>query len=173
MIGTLEPRKNLPLALDAITILRKDGLDLRLVLAGSSSPLLDVAELLEERGLGPSDVVVTGYVDDPHLAQLVAGARMLVFPSLYEGFGMPLVEAMEAGLPIVGARAGATPETVGDAGLLVDPDDAEAFADAMSRLASDDELRAQLVAAGHRQAAKFTWDRAAQSALEIYTELAG
>jgi glycosyltransferase involved in cell wall biosynthesis len=173
MIGTLEPRKNLPLALDAITILRKDGLDLRLVLAGSSSPLLDVAELLEERGLGPSDVVVTGYVDDPHLAQLVAGARMLVFPSLYEGFGMPLVEAMEAGLPIVGARAGATPETVGDAGLLVDPNDAEAFADAMSRLASDDELRAQLVAAGHRQAAKFTWDRAAQSALEIYTELAG
>ena len=66
-------------------------------------------------------MVCTGYVDDARVAALLAGARLLVFPSLYEGFGMPLLEAMQAGVPVVAARAGATPETVGDAGLLVEP----------------------------------------------------
>ncbi|MDQ6928043.1 MAG: glycosyltransferase family 4 protein [Actinomycetota bacterium] len=173
MLGTLEPRKNVQLALDAIAILRKEGSDLRLVLAGAASPVLDVRPLLDERGLGPSDVTITGYIDDARMAELVAGATMLVFPSLYEGFGMPLIEAMEAGLPIVAARAGATPETVGDAGVLVDPGDAGAFADAMTRAASDDALRAELIAAGRQQATLFTWDRAADMALDIYRELAG
>lgn len=173
MLGTLEPRKNVQLALDALAILRKEGSDLRLVLAGAASPVLDVPPLIEERGLGEPDVAITGYVDDARMAELVSGATMLVFPSLYEGFGMPLIEAMEAGLPIVAARAGATPETVGTAGVLVDPNDPVAFADAMTRVASDDGLRAELVAAGHQQAALFTWDRAADKALSIYTELVG
>jgi glycosyltransferase involved in cell wall biosynthesis len=173
MLGTLEPRKNVQLALDALAILRKEGSDIRLVLAGAASPVLDVPPLLGERGLGPSDVTITGYVDDARMAELVGGATMLVFPSLYEGFGMPLIEAMEAGLPIVAARAGATPETVGDAGVLVEPGDPGAFADAMSRVASDDALRAELIAAGRRQARVFTWDRAADMALAIYQELVG
>ncbi|HUQ63932.1 MAG TPA: glycosyltransferase family 1 protein [Acidimicrobiales bacterium] len=172
MLGTLEPRKNVQLALDALAILRKEGSDLRLVLAGAASPVLDVPPLIEERGLGSSDVTITGYVDDARMAELVAGATMLVFPSLYEGFGMPLIEAMEAGLPVVGVRAGATPETVGDAGVLVDPGDAAEFADAMQRVATDDGLRADLIAAGHRQAAKFTWDRAGADALRLYRDLA-
>jgi glycosyltransferase involved in cell wall biosynthesis len=85
---------------------------------------------------------------------------------------MPLIEAMEAGLPIVATRAGATPETVGDAGVLVEPGDSGAFADAMSRVASDEALRAELVAAGDQQARNFTWDQAADIALAMYQELA-
>jgi glycosyltransferase involved in cell wall biosynthesis len=173
MLGTLEPRKNVQLALDALAILRKEGSDLRLVLAGAASPVLDVPPLLDERGLGPADVTITGYIDDARMAELVSGATMLVFPSLYEGFGMPLIEAMEAGLPIVATRAGATPETVGDAGVLVEPGDPSEFADAMNRVACDETLRAELVAAGRVQARQFTWDRAADLALATYQELVG
>ena len=168
MLGTLEPRKNVPLALDAIRILRRRDVDLRLVLAGSESKLIDMPGLLRERGLGGPEVVRTGYLADEQVSALLHQARLLVFPSLYEGFGMPLLEAMEAGVPVVAARAGATPETVGDAAVLVDPDDVEGFADAIERVASDDALRARLIAAGRLQAARFTWARAAASCLDLY-----
>ncbi|MDQ4069676.1 MAG: glycosyltransferase family 4 protein, partial [Actinomycetota bacterium] len=172
MLGTLEPRKNLPLALDALRILRRRGVDLRLVLAGGKSSLLDVPALLRKRGLGEPEVTRTGYIDDARVAALLSAARVLVFPSLYEGFGMPLLEGMEAGVPVVGVRAGATPETVGDAGLLVEPGDAEGFADAMERAAFDEELRARLIPAGRAQAANFTWERAARATLELYHRVA-
>ena len=168
MLGTLKPRKNLPLALDALRILRRRGVDLRLVLAGGKSNLLDVPALLRKRGLGEPEVTRTGYIDDARVSALLAGARVLVFPSLYEGFGMPLLEGMEAGVPVVGVRAGATPETVGDAGLLVDPGDAEGFADAMEQAAFDESARARLIPAGRAQAAKFTWARAAGATLDLY-----
>jgi glycosyltransferase involved in cell wall biosynthesis len=173
MLGTLEPRKNLPLALDALKILRRRGVDLRLVLAGGKSNLLDVPAQLRKRGLGEPEVTRTGYIDDARVSALLAGARVLVFPSLYEGFGMPLLEGMEAGVPVVGVRAGATPETVGGAGLLVEPGDAEAFADAMEQAAFDDTVRARLIPAGHAQAAKFTWERAARATLELYHRVDG
>jgi glycosyltransferase involved in cell wall biosynthesis len=173
MVGTLEPRKNVALALDAVRILRDQGRDLRLVLAGSASPQFDLAAELRGRELGPLEVVPTGYVDDGRLAGLMAEARLLVFPSLYEGFGMPLVEAMESGLPVVAARAGATPEIAGDAAVLVDPADPEGFADAMWRVATDEPLRATLVPAGRRRAAEFSWDRAAATSLRLYHSLAG
>ena len=173
MVGTLEPRKNVPLALDAMEILRRQGRELRLVLAGSPSPRLDVPAELHRRGLGPADVVRTGYIDDARLAGLVGGARLLVFPSLYEGFGMPVVEAMESGLPVVAARAGATPEIAGDAAELVEPDDPEGFADAMWRVATDEALRTRLVAAGRLRAAEYSWDKAAAACLRLYHSLAG
>jgi glycosyltransferase involved in cell wall biosynthesis len=171
MLGTLEPRKNLPLALDALRILRQRGVDLRLVLAGGRSALLDVPALLRKRGLGEPEVTRTGYIDDARVSALLAGARALVFPSLYEGFGMPLLEGMEAGVPVVGVRAGATPETMGDAGLMVEPGDAEGFADAMERAAFDEDLRPGLIAAGHAQAAKFTWAGAAAATVDLYRKV--
>ena len=173
MVGTLEPRKNVALALDALRILRDRGVELRLVLAGSASPQFDLADHLRRRELGPSEIVHAGYVDDARLAALVAQARLLAFPSLYEGFGMPIIEAMEAGLPVVGVRAGATPEVAGDAAMLVDPGDAEGFADAMCRVADDAALRARLIAAGRARASLISWDRAADSALRLYHSLAG
>jgi glycosyltransferase involved in cell wall biosynthesis len=173
LLGTLEPRKNVTLALDALRILRSQGTDLRLVLAGSPSAQFDLAAELDRRGLGPPEVVQTGYVDDARMAALMRGASLLAFPSLYEGFGMPVVEAMEAGIPVVGARAGATPEVAGDAALLVDPHDAEGFADSMQRVVTDEVLRSRLIDAGKARAALFSWDRAAAAALRIYHGLAG
>jgi glycosyltransferase involved in cell wall biosynthesis len=171
MLGTLEPRKNVPLALDALRILRQRGVDLRLVLAGGRSSLLDVPALLRKRGLGEPEVTRTGYIDDARVSALLAGARVLVFPSLYEGFGMPLLEGMEAGVPVVGVRAGATPETVGDAGLLIEPGDAEGFAHAMEQAAFDEGLRSRLIPAGKTQAAKFTWEKAATETLALYRRI--
>lgn len=173
VLGTLEPRKNLPLALDALVVLRARGVDLRLVLAGAPSPLLDVDALLAERNLGPDDVMRTGYIDDASAAALMERARMLVFPSLYEGFGMPLVEAMGAGVPVVAVRAGATPETVGDAAALVDPGDTEGMAAAMEEILSDDIRRAAMVTAGRARAAGFTWDRTASATIDVYRRVAG
>ena len=171
MLGTLEPRKNLPLALDALRVLRQRGVDLRLVLAGGRSSLLDVPAMLRKRGLGEPEVTRTGYIDDARVSALLAGARVLVFPSLYEGFGMPLLEAMEAGVPVVGVRAGATSETVGDAGLLVEPGDVEGFADAMESAAFDEEVRARVIPAGKAQASKFTWERAARETVALYRQV--
>ena len=168
VVGSLEPRKNVGLALDALAILKQRGSRLRLVLAGGATPRLDVDALMAERGLGDEDVARMGYVDEDRLGHLMAGARMLAFPSRYEGFGMPVIEAMEAGVPVVAARAGALPETAGDAALLVDPDDAEGFADAMATVDSDDAVRARLVTGGRGRAALFTWERAAAATREVY-----
>lgn len=172
MLGTMEPRKNVPFALDGIADLHRRGVNLRLVLAGSSSPLLDIDKLLRERQLGPETVVRTGYLDDDQVASLLAQARLLVFPSLYEGFGMPLIEAFEAGLPVVAARAGATPETVGGAGLLVEPGDTGALSAAMETAAFDDTVRNRLVLLGREQAALFSWTRAASACLDLYRQVA-
>lgn len=168
MLGTLEPRKNPALALDAFRVLRRRGVDLRLVLAGGESHLIDMPALLGALGLDAPEVVRTGYLEDRTVSALLEHARLLVFPSLYEGFGMPLLEAMEAGVPVVAARAGATPETLGDAGVLVEPGDVEGFADAMERVAFDEALRAEMIAAGRARAARFTWGRAAAACLDLY-----
>ena len=172
MLGLVEPRKNVGLALDALQVLRDRGSDLRLVLAGGSSPLLDVKDMLASRGLRTPDVVPTGYVADARAASLLRRARLFVFPSLYEGFGMPLVEAMEAGVPIVAVRAGATPEVVGDAAVLVEPGDTVGFADAMARVATDDALRSSLVRAGKARAAQLSWERAGAATLKVYRQVA-
>jgi len=168
VIGSLEPRKNIGLALDALVILKRRGSRLKLVLAGGATPRLDVDALIRERDLGPDDVALTGYLDDSRMGPLLAGARMLAFPSRYEGFGMPVIEAMAAGVPVVAARAGALPETAGNAAVLIDPDDTEGFAGAMATLDDDEGLRTRLVDAGRARAALYTWDRAAEATLAVY-----
>jgi glycosyltransferase involved in cell wall biosynthesis len=166
VLGSLNQRKNIPLVLDAIAALRDRGVELDLVLAGAAAPDLDVHALIEARRLGDR-VTVTGYLDDGAVAHLLVSARVLAFPSLYEGFGMPLIEAMHARLPIVAVKAGATPETVDGAAFLV-TDDAEAFADALATVALDDDARAGLIEAGSRRAGEFTWEQAARQTLDVY-----
>jgi glycosyltransferase involved in cell wall biosynthesis len=170
-LGTVNERKNVELLLRAMTELRRRSIDLRVVLAGGADPRIDTAAMVAAHGLTPDDVIVTGYVDEARAAALLRDAAMFVFPSLYEGFGMPLIEAMAAGVPVIAARSGAAIETVGEAGLLVDTADALDMAAAIERLLGDDALRASLVAAGRARASTFTWDRAAAQTLTVYRRL--
>ncbi|MEY2567811.1 MAG: hypothetical protein QOE35_2340 [Actinomycetota bacterium] len=171
LLGTLGRRKNLPLLLDAYVALRRTGLELRLVLAGAPDPLVDVPGLLRERNL-TEGVTLTGYIDDGRAAALLEEAAVLAFPSLYEGFGMPLIEAMDAGTPVVAARSGATAETVANAAVLVEPDDVDGFAAAIASVLEDATTRKQLVDAGRLRAGDFSWARTASDTRAVYLRAA-
>ena len=123
------------------------------------------------RGLDPAGGVrLVGYVPREDLALLYRGAELFVTASLYEGFGLPALEAMACGTPVVAARAGALPEVVGDAGRLVDPEDAEAIAAAITELLDDEIGRTELAARGRRQASRFRWREAARAAQSAFAE---
>ena len=113
-----------------------------------------------------------GYVTDQQRADLLAGASVLAYPSLDEGFGHPPLEAMAAGVPVVAARAGALPEVSGDAALLVDPTDQDALSDALSRVLDDEDLRAKLIARGHTRVGDFSWSRCVDELVALYRRLA-
>jgi glycosyltransferase involved in cell wall biosynthesis len=153
-VGTRIARKNA--AALRHTRLRLGELGIELVMAGSGRSYMRAEE--EEPPGRP-----IGYVDDALLPGLYAGAELLLMPSLYEGFGLPCLEAMACGTPVVAADRGALPETCGEAALLVDPDDADALAGAAVVAATDATRRTRLVDAGLRRAAQLTWDRAARA----------
>jgi len=168
-VGTLQPRKNLARLIEAFVSLPvKD--DVKLVLAGkpgwqSGEIMGKLAELcLLDR------VILTGYVPEEHLPALYSGAVALVFPSLYEGFGLPALEAMACGLPVIAAKSSSLPEVVGEAGLLVDPLDVRAWARAMAQVLDDPVLRVALRQKGLRRARMFSWERCAREALEVLEE---
>ncbi len=151
-VGTASARKNLAALGPAAGALRERGIEI--LVAGSDRGYLRGEEPPFRR---------LGYVAEAMLPALYAGARAVVMPSLYEGFGLPCLEAMASGVPVIAARAGALPETVGDAGLLVDPDDRATLADGVLAVVSDDSLRARLIAAGRARAARYTWARTARA----------
>ena len=163
-VGTLQPRKNVERLLGAFA--RLDG-GLQLVLAGKRGWLYDrIFRQVEELGLGDR-VLFTGHVPQADLPSLMSGARLLAMPSLYEGFGLPVVEAMACGTPVVCSNASSLPEVAGDAALLVDPLDVEAWAEAMRRVLEDQRLRAELIARGLQQARQFSWGQCARQVLTI------
>jgi glycosyltransferase involved in cell wall biosynthesis len=145
-LGTVSQRKNLEVLGLAATVLAQRGVEL--VVAGSQRGYLRGSA----RGLRQ-----LGYVAEADLPALYAGAQALVMPSRYEGFGLPCLEAMAAGTPVVAADCAALPETVADAGLLVDPDHADGFAQALVSVIDDGDTRAKLIAAGRQRAARFSW----------------
>jgi glycosyltransferase involved in cell wall biosynthesis len=149
-VGTMSVRKNLAVLEPAGRALRERGVDL--VVAGSDRAYLHAPSVSLRR---------LGYVPEEHLGGLYAGARALAMPSLYEGFGLPCLEAMACGTPVVAATSGALPETVGDAGLLVDPRDGDAFAAALVAAACDPDVAQRLAASGRHRAAAFPWNRTA------------
>jgi len=167
-IARLEhPGKNHVRLLEAFAKLRAErDLPHRLILAGgrwNGAEAIDVRA--EELGLG-DQVIFTGFVPNELLPKLYAAADLFVFPSLFEGFGIPVLEAMASGTPVCAADTSSIPEVIGDAGLLFDPQDVDAMATCMARLLDDAALRNRLVAAGIQRAAEFTWDRAAAEVLE-------
>jgi glycosyltransferase involved in cell wall biosynthesis len=178
-VGTLQPRKNLVRLVAAFASLLgsmasagQPGFpDLKLVLAGQKGWLYE--SLMNEvcqQGLGDR-VILTGYVSDACLAPLLSGALGFVLPSLYEGFGLPVLEAMACGTPVICSNVASLPEVAGDAALLVDPLDTEALAAAMGRILTQDGLRRQLVDRGFRQIQKFSWRRCAQEALQVLEDV--
>ena len=169
-VGTLEPRKNLVRLVEAYAMIldRCGDRTPPLVLAGGKGWLYEeVFQNVERLGL-QQRVIFTGFVDDEDVPALLNGALFFVYPSLYEGFGIPALEAMACGVPVITSNASSLPEVVGDAGLLVDPTDTDALAAALTLLLDDPERRAALRAAGLARAALFSWERAARETLEVY-----
>jgi glycosyltransferase involved in cell wall biosynthesis len=167
-VGSLEPGKNRARLIAAMHALRSRGSALRLVIVGQRAWGYERDFALVRR-LGLEDRVrFLDYVPPGDLPALYTGAAVFAFPSLYEGFGLPLLEAMACGAPVVTSNVSATAEVAGDAALLVDPRDTEAIAAAIQRIADDGALAADLRARGFRRAAEFSWDRAARDTIAVY-----
>ncbi|MEF3275301.1 MAG: glycosyltransferase family 4 protein [Chloroflexus sp.] len=165
-IGTVQPRKNLVRVIEALALVVAAGYDLDLAIVGQRGWLSEPIERrASELGLAQR-VHFTGYAPDADLPALLAGALAFVFPSLYEGFGIPVVEAMACGAPVITSTTSSLPEVAGDAALLVDPRDTHAIAAAIMRLSDDPDLRAVLRARGLARARQFTWEACAQRTLE-------
>jgi glycosyltransferase involved in cell wall biosynthesis len=162
VVAKASQRKNLAAIECAATALDGRGIDL--VAAGSGRSYLRAGSWSPRR---------LGYVADEDLPGLYAGARALAMPSIYEGFGLPCLEAMACGTPVVAAAAGALPETVADAALLVDPRDQDGFAQALLVAACEQEVRERLIAAGRSQVRRFTWKRTAEETDAAIGELLG
>lgn len=167
--GSLDVRKNVSLVLDALERLKARGRPATLVLAGQSwfgsgSVESRVARMRAEG----YDIRPLGYQSEPVFYELMRRATVFAFPSKYEGFGLPPLEAMRLGTPTIVSTTGATPEVCGEAALAVRPDDAEGLADAMDRLLRSDTERRRWAEEGRRHAARFTWARCAEGTLEAY-----
>ncbi|MGH2841590.1 MAG: glycosyltransferase family 4 protein [Solirubrobacteraceae bacterium] len=166
-VGDLRAKKNLLRLVQAFRSLRAEGLEHRLVLAG-----VDGGQGERVRAAsGGEPVELTGYVSDARLDALMRGADALVYPSLYEGFGLVLVEAMARGVPVATARATSLPEAAGDAAEYFDPVDVTEMAAAIRRVVGDAERRAELVRRGHERAATLSWARTAALTVAVYEEL--
>jgi glycosyltransferase involved in cell wall biosynthesis len=172
-VGTWEPRKNLPGLVEALACLHAKGERITAVIAGRPGWLYeDVYQRIQALGL--EDWV--RFIQQPTPEQLVAlynGASVLVMPSFHEGFGLPALEAMQCGTPTIVSDRASLPEVVGDAGLLVDPDDAIALADEMWRIMRDDQLRQTLRINGLERAKMFSWEATAMKTLQVYRHVFG
>ena len=170
-LGTLEPRKNLIGLLHAYKIGKSRFDDCKLVLGGAKGWEYDaIFDQVKQLGL-EEDVIFPGYLPYEHLPALYRGAQAFLFPSFYEGFGIPPLEAMACGVPVITSDCAALTEVTENAAVHIDPNQPEALADAMERILTDSELRTLSIARGLERAKAFTWDRAAEKTAQIYREL--
>ena len=172
-VGTIEPRKNLVRLVEAYARLRAGGFGAPLVLCGGSGwKNGDLVARIDALGIRPH-VRLLGFVPDEDLPLLLNLCGAFVYPSLYEGFGLPIIEALACGTPTVTSDRGATAEVAGDAALLVDPEDVEALTSGLARALYDEPLREALRAAGPVRAADFSWERAAHATASLYRDVVG
>ena len=170
-IGTIEPRKDHAGLVRAMLDVWTRLPEIKLAIVGPDGWAGEaLAETID--GLGCSDRIVRlGYVDDDTKRDLLAGAEVLAFPSRYEGFGLPILEAMGAGVPVVSTTAGAIPEVAGDAAILVAPGEPSAMAEAIQSVVLDESLRGELVAAGRRNVQRYSWNRSTAKLADLYATL--
>jgi glycosyltransferase involved in cell wall biosynthesis len=173
-VGSIQPRKNLTRLVAAYARLRREraeGKLPKLVIVGKPAWLYDeTLRAIEEQGIGDL-TVLTGYVPDADLPALYSGAVCFVYPSYFEGFGLPPLEAMQCGAPVVAGNRTSLPEVLGEAGLLVDPFDEAAIAAAIARLIDDSDLRAELRVKGLKRARVFDWHETARRTLAVYRQI--
>lgn len=175
-VGSIQPRKNLARLVKAYALLQggqsADRLP-KLVLVGKCAWLYDeTLRALDESGVRDA-VVLTGYVPEKDLPALYSGALCFIYPSYFEGFGLPPLEAMKCGTPVIVGNRTSLPEVVGDAGLTVDPFDVNAIANAIKLLTKDSDLRRELRVKGLKRAAAFDWQETARKTLKVYEEVGG
>ena len=169
-VGTIQPRKNLPVIFEALRQLPET---VRMVHVGRPGWLCDpIFEALDRSGVKDRVSILSG-VDDDDLAALYGGAVACVFPSVYEGFGLPCVEAMACGVPVIASHGGSLAEVVQEAGIIVDPFDSGAIAKGVERLMEDPEFRSAMIARGHTQASLFRWDDSGRKVLEAFKDVVG
>lgn len=171
-LGTVEPRKALPTLVHAFDAVAASHPDLRLVIAGPAGWGEQALSDARRRAHHGERVIRLGWQDATSAAALLAGAQILAYPSLYEGFGFPPLQAMATGVPVVASRAGALPEVLGDGAHLVAPGDGDALAEGLALVLGDDEVRAGLVERGTRRAASFTWAACASGLAALYHQAA-
>jgi glycosyltransferase involved in cell wall biosynthesis len=168
-VGTLEPRKNLTRLLEAYGSLQKsDRVKAMLVIAGGKGwGKEDLEGCIREMGLN-DDVLMVGYVDEPTLSSLYTHALFLAMPSLYEGFGLPLVEAMAHGTPVLAANNSSMPEVVGNAGFLLDAHDIHSMSEGLKQMITNDSMRNSFATEARKNASRFNWDESAQSLRQVF-----
>lgn len=174
-MGTLEPRKNIERIIESFVSFRVNsqvlGKEFKLVLAGKKGWLYhSIFEKVKAYGL-EQEVIFTDYVEEKDKPILYRLASLFMFPSLYEGFGIPVLEAMASGVPVITSNSSSLPEVAGEAAVLVDPYDVEGMAVAMEKVLSEETLRQALIGQGYKQIQKFNWEDSANQLYEIYKEV--
>jgi glycosyltransferase involved in cell wall biosynthesis len=165
-VSTVEPRKNLPTLLKAFSGLKSEGI--QLLIAGASGwKTSSIHNLYDELGLTEKEVKFLGYVPDEDMNRLYSGARLFVFPSIYEGFGIPALEALSSGTPLIVSDRSSLPEVAGDAGVQLDPYDVEGWRAAISEVMADSELQHRMSGQGIEQAKRFSWEESARKTLKV------
>lgn len=170
-VGTLEPRKNLENLLKAFSIVHKEIPHKLLIVGGKGWKYSNIFQKLEELKIAER-VVFTGYVPLDDLPAMFSAAEIFVYPSLYEGFGLPILEAMATGCPVITSNVSSMPEVAGDSALFVDPLNVDDIAEKIKILSQNNELKQELSRKGIERAKLFSWEKAAKSMLEIFNKVA-
>ena len=168
-VGTLEPRKNLITLLKAYKILREKGHDYQLVIVGKKGWYCK--KLLEEIASFGKDIIITNYIQRNQLSAFYSGAKVMVFPSLYEGFGLPPLEAMHCGCPVICSNTSSLPEICGKAAKLVNPNNSEELEKILQKILTDDNIQSVMMQQGIKQAKKFSWEKCAIETIKFFETL--
>ena len=170
-VGTLEKRKNVPTLLKSFYKLKKCKIEHKLVIVGGKGwKYTKIFDLIEEFNL-KGDVIFTDYVSDEYLVKFYNAADLFVYPSLYEGFGLPPLEAMACGCPVITSNTSSLPEVVGDAGIMIDPNDIDSLTESMHKILTDNELRKEMSRKSLERAGMFSWKKTAKETWDVYEDV--